>query len=648
MSSNYMTYDTTTRTFIWHGGYDTKDLPKNAEFTWNKLVERKWATQDPAKALKLLSYATSSAREVLDKLAQERQQNLAMSRAANMEVELVEPEGLSYLPYQRVGIHWALQREGTLIGDDMGLGKTIQGIGVINNSEATRILIVCPKSLKLNWERELAKWLTRDLTVGQVTTKEIPDTDILIVNYDILHKVDLDGYDWDLIIADELHKCKNRETIRSKAMYKLQATRRVGLTGTPICNKPAELFPLIHWLDPQKFDNWWKYAQRYCGATKVSIGRDKTAWNFDGATNLEELQTELRSSLMIRRRKVDVLKELPAKRRSVVVIPSNGATKVVEAEMAAYEKYRAQLEEALAERDLAAAGNDGPGYREAVQKLFALNGLMLQEISKHRAEVALEKAPHVVEHIETVLEDNDDYKIVVMAHHKAVVDLLMERLAKYNPVKVTGSVSERDRQAAVDSFQTDPKVQVFVGNILAAGVGLTLTAASHMVFAELDWVPGNVSQAEDRIHRYGQLNSVLIEHLVFNNSLDAKMAKTIVKKQELIDKALDDEVVATDPVLVPDEEPTVVQKAARAVVALTTQQVHAVQEALRILAGFDTDHAAAKNDIGFNRYDTRVGHSLARAHSLSEKQAALGYRLATKYQKQLPTRIVEVLKGAIV
>ena len=654
--SNVLRYDQTHDAYIMECSYDDRQLPKDAEFTWNKLVPGKWATKDKAKAAKLLRYATTDARQRLEVVAQQRQAAIEMSRASSasslsgtvaVRVEaLAEPEDLSYLPYQKVGIQWALDRQGSLIGDEMGLGKTIQAIGVINNDESIkRVLIVCPKSLKLNWAKELTKWLTRDLSIGIVNPgKDIPDADILIVNYDILYRYDFNEHEWDLVVGDEIHFCKNAKTRRGKAFYELDGRRRIGLTGTPIVNRPAELFPIIHWLDPVTWDNFFKYAKRYCDATQGRHG-----WDFSGASNLPQLQEELRASVMVRRKKVDVLKELPRKRRSIVVIPSNGAAKIIEAELAAYRRHQERLAEAMAERDLAEAGEDSEGYKAAVAKLFAINSIMLQEISSHRAEVALAKAPHVAEHVQNILEDNDGYKVVVFAHHKAVVDLLMMELKQYNPVKVTGDVSATNRQAAVERFQSDPACQVFVGNIQAAGVGLTLTASAHVVMGELDWVPGNVSQAEDRCHRIGQEESVLIEHLVFDNSLDAKMAKTIVNKQEIIDSALDDTVDPAEMVVLEEDTSTrsVTAKAVKAIKQLTADQVAAVQEALRILAGTDTDHAATRNDVGFNRYDTKVGHDLAMRPTLSDKQAALAYRVVSKYHRQLPSRLMDVLKGAI-
>jgi hypothetical protein len=228
-----------------------------------------------------------------------------------------------------------------------------------------------------------------------------------------------------------------------------------------------------------------------------------------------------------------------------------------------------------------------------------------------------------------------------------VIDGIMEGLADagINAVQLTGQSSQADRQHAVDGFQKGA-YQVFVGNIRAAGVGITLTASSHVVFAELDWVPGNVSQAEDRCHRIGQTESVLIEHLVFDGSLDATMAKTLVEKQAVIDQALDNR---PDVHCIESYEPiTEIEIEIKGVVAppeITDEQVCAAHTAMQILAGMDADHAAFRNDMGFNRIDNRIGHELAVRSSLTPRQGALAAKIARKYHRQLPESLMVIIRG---
>lgn len=519
--------------------------------------------------------------------------------------------------------------------------NTIQVIGLINNDPSlTRILIVCPASLKLNWQRELEKWLVRDLSIGIADGSTFPGADIVIVNYDILHKLGLGDYEWDLVAADEVHYTKNAKARRSKALHAIDARIKVGMSGTPITNRPAELWPILHWLDPDTWPKFFPFAMRYCAAKQNGYG-----WDFTGASNLDELRTKLRSTLMIRRMKADVLTELPPKRRVIVPMPVNGNARLLERERNAYAQHQANLEEAQAAKDVAKASGDDTAYKEAVARLRTLTSVMFTEMARIRYETAMAKLPHVVTHLENILEDNDGYKVIVFAHHKDVIKELVQNLDKYKPVKLTGDDSMTARQAAVDTFQNDPACQVFVGNLQAAGVGITLTASSHVVFTELDWVPGNVSQAEDRAHRLGQTSSVLIEHLVFDGSLDAKMAKTIIDKQAIIDKALDrGETVDLSEPIVPLEEGVVakVKRTVQEVVNLTQEQIAAVQEALGLLVGNDLDYAASRNSVGFNRYDVAVGHSLA-GRTLTTAQARLGLKVISKYRRQLPEQLRGVL-----
>jgi hypothetical protein len=199
------------------------------------------------------------------------------------------------------------------------------------------------------------------------------------------------------------------------------------------------------------------------------------------------------------------------------------------------------------------------------------------------------------------------------------------------------------RNEAVERFQNDTDIQYFIGSIQAAGVGLTLTASSHVVFSELDWVPGNVTQAEDRLHRLGQQNSVLVQHLVFDESIDARMAKTLVRKQTVIDATLDDPDL--DVPIIPEDEPPAtssttwkkINEEAKHIQPLTIIAIHA---ALRYLSN-KCDGARLEDGVGFNAYDTDIGKSLAEQSSLTQKQAALGRKILRKYSKQLGQEIMD-------
>lgn len=622
---------------------------KGAGFKFDGNVNPKtWHTADLAIAAKLRTYMTPEALEALGDVQpapDTKQSSLVASRAKDSLAEVPAPAGLSYLPFQKAGITYAMDRPSTLIADEMGLGKTIQAIGVSNTDPTARkILVICPASLKLNWRKEWSKWDVKGLTVD-LAGKTFPTTDVVIVNYDIIKKWHdrLAATTWDLLIVDECHKVKNPQAIRTqyilgkKAGKKkvagkmvptepispIPAKRRVFLTGTPICNRPIELWPLVEALDPDGLGkSFFGFAKRYCNAVQNRFG-----WDFKGASNLDELQERLRSTIMVRRLKSAVLTDLPAKRRTVTVLEIEDAKgrELVEREKAAYDNL--MLDEG--------------------------DGVALADMSRVRHEVAVYKLPYVIKALEEKLEDDGLDKLVVMAHHRDVVEGLKAHFGDVATM-VHGDVSLKDRDAAVERFQgtatkaQDPTCKLFIGTIQAAGVGLTLTIASTVVFAELDWVPGNVTQAEDRCHRIGQHDAVNVEHIVLDESLDAKLANTIIDKQVVIDAALDNAPKAKAPLEMPKvglPEPVDEKKAAVVTmkdgsqVTLTPEQIQAIHTGLQMLRG-RCDGAVQEDGRGFSGLDVQFGWSLAAAPKLSPKMAAHGQKMIRKYQGQLPTELV--------
>lgn len=590
---------------------------------------------EAAKAQMALYPAAAQAAEAA--IAQ-KQESLEQSRATDLEIDLPRPEGLNYLPYQRAGIAYAMKRQHTLIADEMGLGKTIQAIGIANADETMRrILIICPASLKLNWAREWRKWDIKHLSVGivQGRTGELPTTDVLIVNYDIVEKraAQILAINFDLMIVDECHSLKNPKAKRTQyilgkkansrtktaAIQPLTARRRVFLTGTPIVNRPVELWPLVESLDKNGLGaNFFAYAKRYCNAVQGRWG-----WDFTGSSNLSELQEKLRSTFMVRRLKSEVLKDLPAKRRQVIILEPEGDR---------------NLEALIAREKAAYAAFDKMGLKT--------DTVAFTEMSLARKAVAVAKVPFVIEHLTETLEEVD--KVVVMAHHHEVVDALAAHFGSA-AVIVDGRTAQEDRQVAVDRFQSDPTCRVFIGTIKAAGVGLTLTAASTVIFAELDWVPGNVTQAEDRCHRLGQTDAVLVQHLVLDESLDARMVEIIIEKQAVIDAALDNEIqlsMKMPEVGYKKAEPKATEALAEKLrlAGLTAEQIDAIHMGLRMLAGM-CDGAQEIDGMGFNKFDTNFGKTLAACSNLTIKQALAGQKLVRKYQKQLNPELVQTALG---
>ncbi|MGP1677892.1 MAG: SNF2-related protein [Burkholderiales bacterium] len=585
------------------------------------------------------------AKEDLEGAEKAVQEAVAASRATDWQGDIPCPDGLAYLPFQRAGIAYAMARPDVLIGDEMGLGKTIQAIGACNADPSVHsVLVICPASLKINWAREWAKWSVRSMTIGIANGGALPATDVLILNYDVLkkHAAALRARTWDMLVSDECHYLKNPKAARThqvlgkwdkdpdKRITAIAARRRLFLTGTPILNRPIELWPLVHALAPGDLGKSWKtFVVRYCAGVQDGYG-----WDVTGASNLEELQDRLRAAVMVRRLKADVLTELPAKRRSVVVLPAEGASAAIKAESAGYDVAQARIESARVAAELAKAEGE-ESYAAAVARLRDASSAAFTEISRLRHATAVAKIPQVIEYLTDVCESE---KVIFFAHHLDVLRAVNDAFP--GSVILTGESSQDHRQAAVDRFQTAPDCRLFVGSIKAAGVGITLTASSHVIMGELDWVPGNVTQAEDRAHRIGQTDSVLVEHLVLDGSLDVRMAQVLIAKQEIIDKALDDterfELGAIE--VTPDAPATANTSRSRIdglAAKLTPEDIARIHAALRMLAGLDADHARQLNDMGFNRMDSRIGHDLAGRPTLTARQAALGQLIAHKYRRQL-------------
>lgn len=441
-------------------------------------------------------------------------------------------------PYQREGVKEAIRlithgpQHAAMIGDEMGLGKTAQAITIANQLNACDILIICPASLKYNWQNEVVLWTDRP-TISYVVRDgkaTIPDgLNYTIVNYDLLLRDNifsqLQERKYDLIIMDEAHCLRNRNAKRTKRVLlgKDALVRRsrakLALTGTPVLNRPVELWPIVASLCPDalgKYTSYWDYARRYCAAYQGRFG-----WDVSGSSNKKELATNLRQHFMIRRLKRHVLTELPEKTLQIIPLQIDSTGNFVKNE-----------HKTLGE--------------ETLKKLkFGELNVNIGDIAEWRQSVALAKLQKSVEHLKEILEGGVE-KVVVFAWHRAVIDALHAELHSYKPVVITGGTKNEDRQEAVTAFQTDGSVRVFIGSIAAAGTGITLTAASTVIFVENSWIPGDVQQAIDRCHRIGQRDAVLAQFLVVKDSIEEHIMKTLLDKQKVIDSIIDKEEVSHD------------------------------------------------------------------------------------------------------
>lgn len=457
--------------------------------------------------------------EEIRELAQTQKQLATMSNVAHSDFEIPGIKG-EPLPYQKAGVQFLELAEGRgIVADQMGLGKTLQSLAYLQlHPEARPAIIIVPASLKINWQREINKWMSIPervviLSGTKAYQQAIEGASIIIINYDILpYWVDtLLSVNPQVLIADEAHYCKNSKAKRSKAVKELaeKIDRVILLTGTPITNRPLELFPLLNMVDPKAWPNFFTYAKRYCDARQTGFG-----WDFSGASNLSELHQKIKP-YVIRRVKDQVLKELPAKRRATITIEMD-------------DKSRREYDRLITEAKAA--------IEEARETGESLGAEHLALIEKSKQAAVKGKMKAALEWTSDFIESGQ--KLIVFTTHTFTVSELMQAFGE-QAVKVTGGDSQAARQQAVDRFQNDESVRLFVGNIKAAGVGLTLTAASDVAFLELAWTPGDHEQAEDRAHRIGQSSNVTAWYLLAENTIDEKIFNLLEMKRQVVDKVTD-------------------------------------------------------------------------------------------------------------
>ena len=475
----------------------------------------------PSAAYHFVEYAKNGAESALEAMKTTREGSYALKPKKKLSWP---NETLPYLPFQQAGIEFMAARKRVLLADPPGLGKTIQIAGVLNELQPASALIVCPASLRLNWMQELEKWLAY-----APRTLEIVSVDS-VWRKGVFSR--LMGIQFDFMAVDEAHYLKEAKSKRSMACEALaRKTERVILmTGTPVKNRPKDLYNLLAILDDTLFPDYRAYALRYCGsflqeirvydpATRKKVTRK--VWNDSGSSNEDELNDILRSQLMLRRSKESALPQLPRKRRQIIEV-GGGKASLLRDEHRAWHDVCEQI-----------------GYAEALERLESGAAIGFEALAKARKEVALSKVPFVVEHVSNLVESGE--KVIVFAHHRDVVSALNEGLSEYNPVIYVGGMSEKQKDAARAKFMEDDSCRVFIGNIQAAGTGLTLTVSSTVVFAEMSYCPSEMEQCEDRACRIGQdAGYVLVQHVVLAGSLDVSMAHRLLEKQRVADAILAD------------------------------------------------------------------------------------------------------------
>lgn len=427
--------------------------------------------------------------------------------------------------YQVRGVRAIERHEGrVLLGDDMGLGKTYQVIAYLMlHPEVRPVAIVSPATLKYVWVEQFHQhcrrpppvWVAEGRKAGHLS----PRGGIWIINYDILDAwLPVLANRVAAIVIDECQMVKNRKAKRTMACRAIARQCRwvIPMSGTPITNRPVEFFPSLQMIAPKEFNSFWEYAFQYCDPKRGFRGR---GWDFGGASNLEELHAKA-SRHMIRRTKAEVLPELPCKVRSSIPVDLDN-----------WKEYTKAVENFVSW--LLATEGEG-----AVKRASGAVGLVRMGKLRHLAGVG--KAKAVLRWVREWLEANDG-KIVIFGLHIDVLNLLEQGIRKGCCVaRVDGGVSLLERQKAVDRFQNEPRCRVFLGNMQAAGVGLTLTASSTVVFAELGWTPAEHDQAEDRVLRIGQKSNVVDAHyFVGRGTIEEDVMQTLEDKQKVVSQVVD-------------------------------------------------------------------------------------------------------------
>jgi SNF2 family DNA or RNA helicase len=426
------------------------------------------------------------------------------------------------MEHQKVAIEKLLANDKFILADDMGLGKTTSAVIASLETGSKKVLIVCPASLKINWDREIKNYTDRKVLI--VEGRKWGSTfDYYIINYDIIknyhstdNSEDSDDYKllvnagFELAIVDEAHYISNNTAQRTRLLNDvLEKIPRVWLlTGTPMTSRPINYFNLLKIVESPLTLNWQSYVRRYCAGYQFRVGNRKV-WNTSGASNLDELREQTKN-LILRRMKTDIL-DLPEKMISPLFLELT--SKMYDEELEEFMRITSDNKE-----------------KETIS--VTLNRLM-----KIRQLISFEKIPYTCEIIDKCIEQGK--KVIVFTNFTMTLDMIHEKYKK-NSVVLDGRMSKEKRQDSVDKFQTQDKIKVFISNIVAGGVGITLTAAEVVIMNDLSFVPAHHSQAEDRAYRYGQKNSVLVYYPIFENTIEKIIYNILQKKKGIIDQVMGD------------------------------------------------------------------------------------------------------------
>ena len=423
------------------------------------------------------------------------------------------------LEHQKESIQKLVENKKFILADDMGLGKTTSTIIAALESGSKKVLIICPATLKINWKREIENYSDKVVYIAEGKNFST-DADFVIINYDIIknfHDTKKKGEsqildaNFDLVVVDEAHYIKNATAQRTKLINDLvkKVDRLWLLTGTPMTSRPIDYFNLLSLIESPVAKNWMAYAIRYCQGYQFNVGGRKV-WNVMGASNLEELRDRT-AGLTLRRLKENVL-DLPDK----IITP-------------VYLRLKSKMYEEI-------MGEYYDWYDKNPEESKSLT-VQFTKLTKIRQVIADEKVSQTIELAENIVEQGK--KVIIFCNFTDSLNKICEHFGK-SAVKINGSMSKPERQHSVDSFQENDKIKVLVGNIKAAGVGITLTAAEAVIMNDLSFLPSDHAQAEDRAYRYGQKNNVLVYYPIFENTIEGIIYDILNNKKQVIATVMGD------------------------------------------------------------------------------------------------------------
>ena len=435
------------------------------------------------------------------------------------------------LNFQKEGLDFLLKSSGNaLLADEMGLGKTVQTLAYIaSEKQALPALVIAPLVTLGNWQREIERFLSKKSRNGRIVIDQVPSTtmirigksenigtfDFYIINYELLHKrlLDLSKLNIRTLVCDEVQHLRSKTTQKYAAVKRLSAMKsinyRVGLSGTPIYNHGSEIWPIVDILKPGLLGNFKEFCEYFC-----YLNDKGNAIVLE--SKRESLRCELEKHVMLRRKKSDVLKDLKEKVRYREIIDAdvnyykNELNKI-------WGKLEEEQKNAKSEFDKSAS------YNRAIQS--------------ERQVAGIAKLPHVINFVKNIMEIEES--VVVFCHHKYIHKLLHESLAEFSPAAIIGGQTDKIRQKGIDDFQNGD-TKLMIAGLRAGNLGINLTRAKYVIFAELDWSPAIHRQAEDRLHRIGQKNTVFAYYLIGNGTLDNHVADILVDKSYEIDSIMDE------------------------------------------------------------------------------------------------------------